>query len=750
MLHYGSRGLSKDELKWHTQEKEALAIVWGCNKFRSYLLGSKFKVRTDHHSLQWLMKSEKGRLARWALSMSEFNYEIIHRAGKVNVNADVASRWTKELPDVTWNPFPYYADPITRLANSSEKEVCVNCMSFADCSRRHVLTIGILKDSIKETAVLQQKNLVDLIVESQKIPEFQEVISCVQNGTLIPSSFTKRYLPIEGSLVMQSGILCRSTKLFNLQVLIPNDSLEVKSHIMRLSHDAELAGHLGYQRTLARVRSSYVWPHICRDIQKYTVGCTLCHVHKSKSPLANSQGLHPSLPTGGNARVGIDLIGPLDETPNGNAYCLTMIDYFTKWVVVVPIKSKSSIEVADAIFKYWYTIFGMPYELSSDQGGEFTSDILKRLNDRMSVGHRVTTPYNPQANGAVERYNQTFKKGLAIYAETHAATWDKYVEGLTFSYNSSLNSQTGFSPFYLMFGREARLPIDVLHGPVKDCVHDYKQYGINMTAHMREAYEIVKSNLHAQAEAMQLTWNKKMHESHRVYKPLDEVLMYLPQTNSKSNELDHTHVLRRKWFGPYTLIRQAYTNNPDVYLIRDKQTMREWTVNANKLRPFQKPYLNLMGEDSPSDGQRVTIRDNFSPAESSLVGQPILDPARMFKLPPDKPSAVQVKNLTHRSSSRHKTGMTNKEAKLIAERNKDNLDPDVTLDALKEFEIDSIISHKKVRNRILYEVKWVGIPITSFEPIASFLTTEAISDYWVKQPIDSRPKQFRASKQRGR
>ena len=93
---------------------------------------------------------------------------------------------------------------------------------------------------------------------------------------------------------MQSGILCRSTKLFNLQVLIPNDSLEVKSHIMRLSHDAELAGHLGYQRTLARVRSSYVWPHICRDIKKYTVGCTLCQVHKSKSPLAHSQGLHPS------------------------------------------------------------------------------------------------------------------------------------------------------------------------------------------------------------------------------------------------------------------------------------------------------------------------------------------------------------------------------------------------------------------------------------------------------------------------
>ena len=160
--------------------------------FKSFA-SSEFKARTDRHSSQWLMKSEKGRLARWALSMSEFNYEIIHRAGKVNVNADVASRWTKELPDVTWNPFPYYADPITRLANPSEKEVCVNCMSFADCSRRHVLTIGILKGSIKETAVLQQKNLVDLIVEPQKIPKFKVVIFCVQNGTLITSGFTKRY-----------------------------------------------------------------------------------------------------------------------------------------------------------------------------------------------------------------------------------------------------------------------------------------------------------------------------------------------------------------------------------------------------------------------------------------------------------------------------------------------------------------------------------------------------------------------------
>ena len=111
VIQYASRMLTKSELKWHTQEKEALAIVWGCNKFRTYLIGTPFIVRTDHHSLQWLFQSEKGRLARWALSLSEFDYTIKHRPGKVNMNADVASRWTKTPPDDNWYPFPSHSYP---------------------------------------------------------------------------------------------------------------------------------------------------------------------------------------------------------------------------------------------------------------------------------------------------------------------------------------------------------------------------------------------------------------------------------------------------------------------------------------------------------------------------------------------------------------------------------------------------------------------------------------------------------------
>jgi hypothetical protein len=93
VIQYASRALTPSEKKWHTTEKEALAIIWACEKFSEYLLGQHFEVITDHASLQWLMNYKKGRLARWALRAAEFDFSIKHRKGKDNVVPDHASRY---------------------------------------------------------------------------------------------------------------------------------------------------------------------------------------------------------------------------------------------------------------------------------------------------------------------------------------------------------------------------------------------------------------------------------------------------------------------------------------------------------------------------------------------------------------------------------------------------------------------------------------------------------------------------------
>jgi hypothetical protein len=92
VVAYASRKVAEAESKWAIRELEALAIIWGCEHYRPYLFGSQFTVRSDHHSLQWLMRAGKGRLARWALRLQEFNFNIQYRPGRGNPHADALSR----------------------------------------------------------------------------------------------------------------------------------------------------------------------------------------------------------------------------------------------------------------------------------------------------------------------------------------------------------------------------------------------------------------------------------------------------------------------------------------------------------------------------------------------------------------------------------------------------------------------------------------------------------------------------------
>ena len=184
--------LTKSELKWHTQEKEALAIVWGCNKFRPYLLGAPFIIRTDHQSLKWLWRSEKGRLARWALSMSEFDYKIVHRPGIKNTNADVASRWTKEAADESWNPLPDHAF-VGNIITSIDDNI-----------------IGTISPQSDDSSI----NLVDEIMKSQQSCNYikQSMDKILSNDMIavnneLPIGYTKSKRSMQ--FMIHRNMLCR-------------------------------------------------------------------------------------------------------------------------------------------------------------------------------------------------------------------------------------------------------------------------------------------------------------------------------------------------------------------------------------------------------------------------------------------------------------------------------------------------------------------------------------------------------------
>jgi transposase InsO family protein len=159
--------------------------------------------------------------------------------------------------------------------------------------------------------------------------------------------------------------------------------------------------------------------------------------------------------------VRIDFVGPICPTSKcGNKYILTLSDYFTKWVEAIPLPTKCAPGVAKSLFKIFMRM-GLPKILTSDQGGEFRSQLEKEIMDMLKIRRHYITPYHPQANGLDERWNQTLKQMLIKFTEGRKDEWDQYLDTCVFAYNTAKHESTLHSPFEIMFGRKAILPVDL-------------------------------------------------------------------------------------------------------------------------------------------------------------------------------------------------------------------------------------------------------------------------------------------------
>jgi hypothetical protein len=555
-------------------------------------------------------------------------------------------------------------------------------------------------------------------------------------------------------LIINNNMLCRiivdSRSKVQTQVLIPNEDTKLQELLLIGFHDNLLAAHFGFTRTFSQLARQYHWPNIRQITKQYVLSCKLCQAHKNTAPAVYNSTLKPSLPEGPNVRISIDLIGPLPLANNNYKYALVMVDYFTKFAKTAPLISKEGGEVAEAIFKNWYSTFGIPYELQNDQGTEFTNDLLKRLNDRLNIGHRITTPYYPKANGQVERFNRTLKNCIAIYAENNVGTWPEFLESVTWSYNSSLNPVIGFSPYYLMFGREPRLPLDVLEGSAKDIKHDLEQYNTKLTYHMYQAFKIVKENLYKYAVKNKLRYDKQI-KAHIKLNPGDKVLLYSPQINKAKDDADHSQIWKRDWVGPYEIVKQKFEENDGVYIIKDNQSKREWTINVHHLRPYVSrtfltekiPQLSS-SSDKTEFSRDASHGDSKSPwdAKKAVVNQS--DDSSYFGLSKriDKFESLDTEKRKHHNAFRHTTGISKQEAKRLKSRQLDKITNDEAENSLVQYEIEKIISHKQTRRGINYLIKWVGYDEPTFEPSQNIMTRDILIEYWNNFTSAQRPKEF--------
>lgn len=187
-------------------------------------------------------------------------------------------------------------------------------------------------------------------------------------------------------------------------------------------------------------------------------------VHPERKPRAPLTSIKAGYPL---QIVAMDIVGPFPESSAGNSYILVVADYFKRWMEAYPIPNQEAVTVAKKLVDKFFFRFSPPEQLHSDQGRNFELEVIAEICKMLAITKTRTTAYHPQSDGLVERFNRTLLSMLATAARDRPFDWEDHLRRLCIAYNSSVHPTTGYTPFYLMFGRQVKMPIDIMYGTGK-------------------------------------------------------------------------------------------------------------------------------------------------------------------------------------------------------------------------------------------------------------------------------------------
>ncbi|XP_069106410.1 uncharacterized protein [Argopecten irradians] len=231
------------------------------------------------------------------------------------------------------------------------------------------------------------------------------------------------------------------------QIAVPQTYRE---QVMSLAHESIVGGHLGVQKTIDRISTSFYWPGMTSDVTRYCQSCDICQKTTPKGRVTKVPLGEMPLIEEPFQRVAVDLIGPIylaSETKN--RYILTVVDYATRYPEATALPKIETERIAEALLEIFCRV-GFPKEILSDRGTQFTSGLMEEVCRLVSVKQLFTTPYNPKCNGWCERMNGVLKSMLKKMCQERPKDWDRYIPAVLFVYREVPQASTGFSPFELL------------------------------------------------------------------------------------------------------------------------------------------------------------------------------------------------------------------------------------------------------------------------------------------------------------
>jgi hypothetical protein len=360
---------------------------------------------------------------------------------------------------------------------------------------------------------------------------------------------------------VENGILFKKNKR-NPENPLRIITLQDRDKLLYNLHSSPLSGHFGIRKTIDRTMEKYYWPTMGNDIKSYIESCDVCQ--RMGKP-AKPTSITPIKVTGPFEQIGIDFVGPLKVSSKQNRYIIVATDYLTKWPEAKPIPKATALEAANFLYEHIICKHGVPTKLISDHGTAFIGNVINLLKRETGFRHNLAATYHPQSNGLTERFNKTLCNALAKCVNScKADEWDDLIPSVLFAYRTMKHSTTKFSPFYLMHGREAQLPIDL------ELFGSHERYESFEDALDRRISELVgvftdsmilaKDNIET-AQQLQKERITKIDKA-QSYKVGDMVLLY---DAAKQNVHGDKFTLR--WKGPYVVKKVI---GPKTYILCDK------------------------------------------------------------------------------------------------------------------------------------------------------------------------------------
>ena len=496
VVAYCSACLRGPQLNYSVQEKEAYGALFCVEKFRHYLLHSRFKLmlRTDHESLQFLRSKQDtglvGRMARWAMKLSDYNMDISYIRGQANTLADALSRlvFSGDKVDGTvgciLTLYPeteravhsavaahvgvceseggrsYRVDADTRFEFEGEEAFMAELASLdpdPDTARERVLLMSTLPRSALPITPADYKCDKDfgLLYRAHTVAKSLTK----EESKRMAQRMTQYY--VRGGLLWH---MCADGDVICVpEGTAKNSKMNLRGQILSELHDTGLAGHRGNHATYLAVRRRYTWPKMSRDVENYVQSCDTCQSSKKSRQLKGGKLVPLLLPLTHGTHYSMDFLTDLPSaTASEFNCCLVVVDRFSKRVYLIPTWKTADSEItAELFFANVVRHNGAPLELVSDRDSKFTANFWRALWRRMGTSLRLSSARSQSTDGQTERAIAVVEEILRTAVNYRQDNWVDQLPAVEFAINNSVAASTGMAPLFLETGRHALLPIDI-------------------------------------------------------------------------------------------------------------------------------------------------------------------------------------------------------------------------------------------------------------------------------------------------